>query len=135
MKKTLSRAEVREKLELLAHEDSMIFQSLDEGVEKLYRRVENMDSKPIQLISWNSYEDVVADFSKNTWTLKYLPERFITAEMCRQAVTENGRSLLSVPFSFLTKELCSLAVENGCPVRNVPKEFLTEEMISIDNCQ
>jgi len=60
--------------------------------------------------------------------LEFVPEEFITEELCLLSVRQNGWNLHHVPLKYRTKELCEIALNHQyCGYNDIPKEFLTEE--------
>jgi Domain of unknown function (DUF4116) len=60
---------------------------------------------------------------QNGLTLRHVPERYRTPELCRIAVEQNGRALEYVPDNYKTLELCRLAVQgNGTALEFVPEK-------------
>jgi len=61
--------------------------------------------------------------------LRYVPIHLKTEEMCLEAVNENGRALQFVLNKFITKEMCLEAVKkNGFALQFVPTSLMTEEI-------
>jgi hypothetical protein len=57
-------------------------------------------------------------------TLKYVPDEWITQEMCIEAVNHNCANLEFVPKKWITEEICLIAVtQNGYILKHVPEEL------------
>ncbi len=76
-----------------------------------------------------TFELCLAAVTNTGWILRYIPEKYITYEMCLTAVTNDGCALDCVPIKHKTPVLCSIAVaQNGCAIRYVPHEHKTFEL-------
>lgn len=65
----------------------------------------------------------------NCANLQYIPPSFITIELCEIAVCKSGKTLQFVPSSILNKQLCLLAVfENFMALEFVPTSILDEDI-------
>ena len=54
----------------------------------------------------------LAAFQQDTMALEYIPEKFLTGEICLAAVQQNRWALQFVPEKFLTGEICLAAVQH-----------------------
>jgi hypothetical protein len=67
---------------------------------------------------------------QNGMNLQFVPDRFITPELCLMAVQQNGMNLQFVPDRFITPELCETAVkQTPNALRFVKPEFLTPQVM------
>ncbi len=73
--------------------------------------------------------------------IQYIPERFITYNICKAAVINSGGGSQNIihyiPERFITMEICLLFVsEYGENIKHVPAEFLTMELcdLAVSNC-
>ena len=62
--------------------------------------------------------------------LRYVPDALKTAEMCLEAVRQNGHALQFVPKALRTRELCLVALREGAPwgLEDLPDEEKTPEL-------
>lgn len=61
--------------------------------------------------------------------LKVVGKKYITYEICREAVTRNGFNLRFCPEEYLTKEMCMLALsENGGCLQYIPESMRTYDL-------
>ena len=66
---------------------------------------------------------------KNLWALEYVPEHLITDELFRLAVTQNWKALTCIPEHLRTKKMCELAIQqSGWALSEVPRQHKTIEM-------
>jgi len=64
--------------------------------------------------------------------LQYVPEDLRTKEICRIAVAQNVRALKYVPYPSRTEEICRIAVaQNGLALYYVPENLRTDDMCRI----
>ena len=75
-------------------------------------------------------EDICKNIiQQNRWALQYVPNKYITEEFYEIVVQNNGDALVGIPEEFRTKELCELAVkQNGEALFYVPYELRTKEL-------
>ena len=80
-----------------------------------------------------TYEEWKEFVKRNRYdALEFVPDEFMTEEICKVAVKRNGLALEFVPKDFLTEELCKIAVEDdGRALEFVPEYFSTEEICKI----
>ena len=78
----------------------------------------------------NTYEEALSLIKEESYySLKHMPKKFITQELCDLAVGGNGRSLRFVPDEFITQEMCQKAIDSySSNLKFVPKKFVTQEM-------
>jgi Domain of unknown function (DUF4116) len=93
--------------------------ALDEHVGKQSVKERWDDFRP--LLSWM--------MEKNGCALCYVPEDYITFDLCYRCVKNNGLALKYVPEKFKTEELCLKSVENwGTALKFVPERYKTPKM-------
>ena len=64
--------------------------------------------------------------------LRYVPDEFVTPELCELVVRQDGRALEYIPYKFKTQELYKIAVrQNGLSLKDVPEKFMTQELYEI----
>jgi len=69
------------------------------------------------------------EYSGSSTALKYVPEKFKTAELCMEAVKQDGNALLYVPKNLWTAELCLEAVKKSDDVLEyMPSSMKTVEI-------
>ena len=77
---------------------------------------------------WNVLESVYLWLND----LRFIPEKYITKELCEIAINNDGNAVSDVPEKYKTKELYELAVqENGLNLYHVPEEYRTKELCEI----
>ena len=65
----------------------------------------------------------------NGWALEFVPTKLKTIKLCRKAVKSTGNALQYVPDEYRTAEICLLAVENdGNALKFVPEKIKTVEL-------
>ena len=70
--------------------------------------------------------------SWNEHPLKFIPEEFLSEELCLAAVTRAGQALQCVPDKFKTPRVCEAAVRSDpAAIRFVPEALRTEELTSL----
>ena len=68
----------------------------------------------------------------NGEALRYVPEKYMTYEIIELAVQNNGEALKHVPEKYMTDEIIKLAVQNnGLALEYVPEKYMTEEIIKL----
>jgi hypothetical protein len=111
------------------------------------------NSKKLQL--WNnkrkrllqfmdeSDNDVSLEYIEQHWSilepiclwlnnLKYIPEKYLTQELCELAVKQDGLTLNDIPEYLKTPEIYELAVQqNGLSITYIPKELRTKELCEL----
>jgi hypothetical protein len=66
---------------------------------------------------------------KNGLFLDYVPEEFITAELCMEAVKQTPLALDLVPEQYKTEELCFAIIrQDGKSIKYIPQSFITTEL-------
>lgn len=89
---------------------------------------EDVDPEDEEEIDDEEYDD---DYDGDV--IQFIPEKYLTEEMCLTAVQRKGKALEFVPKKFKTKRVCIAAVKNDIELLDensevVPDKMLTEEM-------
>lgn len=71
------------------------------------------------------YSDV--GFKLNS-DLKFVPDHYLTAEICMDAVKQNGMNIEHVPSRFMTEDIIRVAIENAPLASLFVRDKLTTEM-------
>jgi hypothetical protein len=79
-----------------------------------------------------NYEDYKNALEQGELELYNVPEELRTPELCKIAVSKNGKALEYVPEELKTPEICKIAVsQNGMVLEHVPEELRTPEIYKI----
>ena len=86
---------------------------------------------------------VSLDYIKENWkilepicrwlnNLKYIPEKYITKELCELAIRQDENALQYIPKKLMTKKLCELAIKkDGWTLQYIPEDLITKELCKI----
>lgn len=74
-------------------------------------------------------EKIYMDYVKHERCVAFIPDEFITKDMCKIAVTKKAYTLHFVPSRFKNMKLCMRSIKGyGCNLKDVPKDLINKEM-------
>jgi hypothetical protein len=64
--------------------------------------------------------------------IKYIPEKYLTPEICELAVKNNGWALRYIPKELITQELCNIAIQKNDDILDlVPEKYKTKDFYTL----
>lgn len=108
----------------MSYEDLCILRECDYDLQKI-----NFIDEKINECDDNFF---LLALEKNGENLQFIPEYYISAEMCITAIKDAPHVIESVPEKFITQELCNLAFKYyPNSLKYIPEKFITKEMLQV----
>ena len=80
------------------------------------------------------YKLAVENIEKGVTTISYLPEKFITKELCEKVIQKDPHAIEWIPEKFITEKLCITALKISIhSFYYIPYKFKTKKVKKIYN--